>query len=101
MARLLHQLGPKGKTQIFRGLRGVQKQQELLYETDKDSRREIIFSLDRVFLARFLSTMPEDEARDIIKELAPETQKDILARMQPQNADIKTSFITPRRLRGT
>ena len=41
IARLLHQLSDKGKTLIFNSLSSDLKRQELLYETDLDSRLEI------------------------------------------------------------
>ncbi|SVC44800.1 uncharacterized protein METZ01_LOCUS297654, partial [marine metagenome] len=41
LARLLHQLAPEGKIQVFNNLNSDLKRQEVLYETDLDSRLEI------------------------------------------------------------
>ena len=41
IARLLHQLSVEGKILVFKSLNSDLKRQELLYETDLDSRLEI------------------------------------------------------------
>ncbi|SVC29927.1 uncharacterized protein METZ01_LOCUS282781, partial [marine metagenome] len=69
LARLLHQLSPEGKIHVFNNLNSDLKRQEVLYETDLDSRLEIESSLGSKGLAILLSSMPEDEATDIIQEL--------------------------------
>ena len=38
LARLLHQLSPEGKIHVFNNLNSDLKRQEVLYETDLDSR---------------------------------------------------------------
>lgn len=86
IARLLHQLDNKQKIRLFKSLKPIQKQQELLYETDIDSRSEIIQSVGHEFMASFLESMPEDEATDILKELLPEIQEKILQGMVPREA---------------
>jgi magnesium transporter len=86
IARLMHQLEIEEKVLLFKSLKPELKQQELLYETDFDSRREIIQALDHKFLADFLEAMPEDEATDILKELPPSTQEQILQGMIPKDA---------------
>ncbi|MGV7221320.1 MAG: magnesium transporter [Nitrospinales bacterium] len=86
IARLMHQLDVEEKVTLFKSLKPELKQQELLYETDFDSRREIIQSLDNEFMADFLEGMPEDEATDILKELPPSTQEQILQGMVPKDA---------------
>jgi magnesium transporter len=86
IARLMHQLNIEEKVNLFKSLKPELKQQELLYETDIDSRREIIRSLDHKFMADFLEGMPEDEATDILKELPPVTQEQILKGMVPRDA---------------
>ena len=45
LARLLHQLSPEGKVHVFDKLNSDLKRQEVLYETDLDSRLEIEKSL--------------------------------------------------------
>ena len=45
LARLLHQLSPEGKIHVFNNLNSDLKRQEVLYETDLDSRLEIESSL--------------------------------------------------------
>lgn len=86
IARLLHQLTLEEKISLFKSLKTDKKRQELLYETDIESRREIILSLGHEFMAGFLEAMPEDEATDILKELSPEMQESILGRMAPRDA---------------
>jgi len=86
IARLLHQLHKEEKIRLFNTLMPAQKQQELLYETDIDSRSEIIQSLGHEFMAGFLEGMPEDEATDILKELPSDIQELILQGMVPREA---------------
>ena len=86
IARLMHQLDIEEKVLLFKSLKPELKQQELLYETDFDSRREIIQALDHSFMSDFLEGMPEDEATDILKELPPSTQEQILKGMVPRDA---------------
>ena len=47
LARLLHQLSTDGKVLVFNKLQSDIKRQEVLYETDIDSRQEIQNSLDK------------------------------------------------------
>ena len=94
IARLLHQLPVEGKIVVFNSLDSDLKRQELLYETDLDSRLEIQNSLDREYLARFLGNMPEDEATDLIQELDQDTQKEILDQMEIKDAVIIKDLIT-------
>ncbi|HAK38149.1 MAG: magnesium transporter [Nitrospinaceae bacterium] len=94
IARLLHQLPVEGKIVVFNSLDSDLKRQELLYETDLDSRLEIQNSLDREYLARFLGNMPEDEATDLIQELDQDTQEEILDQMEAKDAVIIKDLIT-------
>ena len=94
IARLLHQLSVEGKTLVFKSLNSDLKRQELLYETDLDSRLEIQNSLDREYLAKLLSNMPEDEATDLIQELDPDAQEEILTRMEAKDAIIIKDLIS-------
>jgi len=93
LARLLHQLPAREKIRIFESIEDSKKLQELLYETDEDSREEIMGSLPKDFLAYFLSGMAEDEATDILKELPPETRDELLGQMGPQDADMLKNLI--------
>ncbi|MCH6579024.1 MAG: magnesium transporter, partial [Nitrospinae bacterium] len=61
IARLLHQLDKDEKVFIFQYITGDVKRQELLYETDAESRQEIIDGLGPEFMAPFLEGMPKDE----------------------------------------
>jgi len=54
------------------------KRQELLYETDQESRKEISDALGLEFIAPFLEGMPKDEAADILQEHEPEIQEKII-----------------------
>ena len=94
IARLLHQLSIEGKILVFNSLDSDLKRQELLYETDLDSRLEIQNSLDREYLANFLGNMPEDEATDLIQELDQDTQEEILDQMEVKDAVVIKSLIT-------
>ena len=94
IARLLHQLSTEGKILVFNSLDSDLKRQELLYETDLDSRLEIQNSLDREYLANFLGNMPEDEATDLIQELDQDTQKEILDQMEVKDAVVIKDLIT-------
>jgi len=94
IARLLHQLPVKGKVLVFNTLNSDLKRQELLYETDFDSRLEIQSSLDREYLAKLLGRMPEDEATDLLQELNSDTQQEILNQMEVKNAVIIKDLIT-------
>lgn len=94
IARLLHQLSAKGKVLVFNSLNSDLKRQGLLYETDLDSRLEIQSSINREYLARLIGSMPEDEATDLIKELSPEAQEEILNQMEVKDAVIIKDLIT-------
>ena len=94
IARLLHQLSTEGKILVFNSLDSDLKRQELLYETDLDSRLEIQNSLDREYLANFLGNMPEDEATDMIQELDQDTQEEILDQMEVKDAVVIKDLIT-------
>jgi len=94
LARLLHQLSPQGKVHVFNNLNSNLKRQEVLYETDLDSRLEIEKSLGAKGLAILLSSMPEDEATDIIQELCDDEQKEILSQMEVKNAVVIKDLIT-------
>ncbi len=54
IARRLHELNLEQKVQVFHLLENDEKRQELLYETDMDSRLEIQETLDRDYLAALL-----------------------------------------------
>lgn len=93
IARLLHQLDRNQKSLIFQYLTGDIKRQELLYETDEESRKEIIDELGLKFMAPFLEGMPKDEAADILQEHEPEVQEKILDQMVPDEAQTLKNLI--------
>ncbi|MCZ6540793.1 MAG: magnesium transporter [Nitrospinae bacterium] len=93
IARLLHQLDKDEKVFIFQYITGDVKRQELLYETDAESRQEIIDDLGPEFMAPFLEGMPKDEAADIIQESEPEVQQKILEQMVPDEAQTLKNLI--------
>jgi len=94
LARLLHQLSPEEKVHVFNNINSDLKRQEVLYETDLDSRLEIESSLGSKGLAILLSRMPEDEATDIIQELEVDEQKNILNQMEVKDAVVIKDLIT-------
>jgi magnesium transporter len=93
IARRLHELNRDQKVQVFHLLENDKKRQELLYETDLDSRLEIQKSLDQDYLAALLDDMPEDEATDIIQELPDKTQEELLSKMETQDAQVIKDLI--------
>jgi len=93
IARLLHQLTTEQKVIIFQYIEDDVKRQELLYETDQESRKEISDALGLDFMAPFLEGMPKDEAVDILQEQEPEVQEKILEQMVPDEAQTLKSLI--------
>ena len=93
VARRLHELSKDEKIRVFNFLDTDQKRQEVLYETDQDSRLEIQGTLNREYLARLIDTMAEDEAADILQEHDQEIQEDILSKMGPHDAGIIKNLI--------
>jgi magnesium transporter len=94
IARRLSELSTKEKIRVFQGLDSDLKRQELLYETDQDSRLEIQESLEPDTLAKFLKDMPADEATDILQEHSEEDREEILEKMDPKEAGIIKDIIT-------
>ncbi len=93
IARRLHELSLEHKIKVFHFLENNKKRQELLYETDIDSRLEIQENLDRNYLAALLDDMPEDEATDIIQELPDDAQEELLSKMEIKDAAIIKDLI--------
>jgi magnesium transporter len=93
IARRLNEFPTEDKVRIFHLLDGDSKRQDLLYETDMDSRLEIQDTLDRDYLASLLDEMEEDEATDLIQELPSDTQEDILSKMEAQDAEVIKDLI--------
>ena len=94
IARRLSEFNREEKIQIFHLLDSDIKRQELIYETDLDSRLEIQDSLDPDYLAKLLKDMPEDEATDILMEHPEETRQEILEKIPPREANIIKDLIT-------
>ena len=93
IARLLHQHTEDEKVLIFQYIDDDVKRQELLYETDQESRKEISDALGLDFIAPFLEGMPKDEAADILQEHEPEIQEKILEQMVPDEAQTLKNLI--------
>jgi magnesium transporter len=93
IARRLNEFSTDDKVRIFHLLDDDSKRQDLLYETDMDSRLEIQDTLDRDYLASLLDEMEEDEATDLIQELPSDTQEDILSKMEAQDAEVIKDLI--------
>jgi magnesium transporter len=94
IARRLSEFNREEKIQIFHLLDADLKRQELIYETDLDSRLEIQNSLDPDYLAELLGDMPEDEATDILMEHPEETRDEILEKIAPKEANIIKDLIS-------
>jgi magnesium transporter len=94
IARLLHQLTPEEKVKVFQALDQDVKKQELLYETDNESRSAIVQELGYENMAQFLEAMPKDEAVDILQEARPEVQEKILEQMVPDEAQTLKNLLS-------
>lgn len=94
IARRLSEFSKEEKIQIFHLLDADLKRQELIYETDLDSRLEIQNSLDPDYLAELLRDMPEDEATDILMEHPEETRDEILGKIPLKEANIIKDLIS-------
>jgi len=87
VARLLHQLPVGHQVQIFQSLDSDTKKQEVLYETDIESRKSLVEAIGHENLADFLENMPMDEATDILQEAEPEVQEKVLEQMEAPEAE--------------
>ena len=94
IARRLHEFPQKEKIRIFHLLDSEIKRQELIYETDLDSRLELQESLDPDYLAKLLRDMPEDEATDLLMEHPEETRDEILEKIPSREADVIKDLIS-------
>lgn len=94
IARRLHEFPRREKIRIFHLLDGEIRRQELIYETDLDSRLEIQESLDPDYLAKLLRSMPEDEATDLLMERSEETRDKILDKIPPKEANVIKNLIS-------
>ncbi len=94
IARRLHEFSKEDKSLIFHLLDEDEKRQELLYETDLDSRMEIQESLDPDYLAKFIKNMPEDEATDLLMEHPEETRDEILEKIPAREANVIKDLIS-------
>jgi len=94
IARRLSEFSKEEKIQIFHLLDADIKRQELIYETDLDSRLEIQDSLDPDYLAELLRDMPEDEATDILMEHPEETRDELLEKIPSKEANIIKDLIS-------
>ena len=75
IARRLNEFSTEDKVRIFHLFNSDSKRQNLLYETDMDSRMEIQETLDKNYMANLLDEISEDEAPEIIIEHSNETQE--------------------------
>ena len=94
ISRRLSEFNQEEKIRIFHLLDTDKKRQELIYETDLDSRLEIQNSLDPDYLAELLRDMPEDEATDILMEHSEELRDEILEKIPPKEANIIKDLIS-------
>ncbi len=93
IARILHSFTVEEKCKIFELLDSEEKQQEVLYETDRETRKEIIENLGHEELVPLIETMPADEATDIIQEHAPSEQVEILGKLPQEDARVIKDLI--------
>ncbi len=93
IARVLHAFPTEQKTAIFQWLDSEEKQQDVLYETDIESRRELTEALGLAELVPLIETMPADEMADIIQEHSPEEQDEILEKLPQEDARVIKELI--------
>ncbi|QPJ63298.1 MAG: magnesium transporter [Candidatus Nitronauta litoralis] len=93
IARVLHAFPTDQKTAIFQLLDTEEKQQDVLYETDIESRKEITKALGLKELVPLIEAMPADEAADIIQEHPPAGQAEILDKLPQEDARIIKDLI--------
>jgi len=94
IARRFHEFPKEDKIHIFHLLDSDKKRQELIYETDQDSRLEIQESLDPDYLAKLLRDMPEDEATDLLMEHTEEARDEILDKIPLREANVIKDLIS-------
>ncbi len=93
VARFLHLLSGTLKMELFQVLEDDQKKAAVLYETDKETREEIINTLTPETVAQILKGLENDEATDILKEQKEDLQEQILKEMEPEEAQTIKNLI--------
>ncbi|MFQ5482785.1 MAG: magnesium transporter [Nitrospinaceae bacterium] len=96
VARLLHELSGEQKLLVFKAIASDTQRHELLYETDVDSRRDLMDALGPDALGAILEKMPPDEATDILQDNAPEVQEEILQKIDTKDARLIKDLISYR-----
>ncbi len=86
VADVLHDLSPKRRIEVARGLEDEQLA-DVLEELPEDDRVEIVQLLEAERAADVLEEMDPDDAADLISELPPERAEDLLERMEPEDAE--------------
>ena len=86
LANALHDLTPKRRLEVARGL-DDERLADVLEELPVDDRVEILQMLEVERAADVLEEMDPDDAADLISELPPATAADLLERMEPEEAD--------------
>ncbi len=86
VADVLHDLSPKRRMEVARGLDDEQLA-DVLEELPEDDRVEIMQTLEAERAADVLEEMDPDDAADLISELPPEQAQDLLRRMEPEDAE--------------
>jgi flagellar motility protein MotE (MotC chaperone) len=86
VADIIHDLSPKRRMEVARGLDDEQLA-DVLEELPEDDRVEIVQQLEAERAADVLEEMDPDDAADLISELPPEQAADLLQRMEPEDAE--------------
>jgi flagellar motility protein MotE (MotC chaperone)/sporulation protein YlmC with PRC-barrel domain len=86
IAHVLHDLSPKRRLEVARGLED-ERLADVLEELPEDDRVEIVSTLEAERAADVLEEMDPDDAADLISELPPEQAEDLLDRMEPEEAE--------------
>jgi len=86
IAHVLHDLSPKRRLEVARGL-DDERLADVLEELPEDDRVAIVSTLEAERAADVLEEMDPDDAADLISELPPEQAEDLLDRMEPDEAE--------------
>lgn len=86
LANVLHELSPKRRVEVARGL-DDERLADVLEELPEDDQVEIIQMLEAERAADVLEEMDPGDAADLLSELSPEQAEDLLERIEPEDAE--------------
>lgn len=86
LANVMHELTPKRRLEVARGLED-ERLADVLEELPEDDQVEIMQMLEAERAADVLEEMDPGDAADLLSELPPEQAADLLERMEPEDAE--------------